>query len=433
VLNNLLVLAILSLYLGYVGRVLLGSAILPFVHYLFAILAGLIALRAIWGHNEFSFSSRLVLYGKLRTIALLIVCLLLVLLLSGIFHPQSLPFAPVYFLVIAEPWILFMAAMVVVGRSNDARSERKEPAFIGYLWVLIGVSALVAIGQHFLLGYRHDDVRGLFIGTGAGSHILGGVMAALPLYSIPLLLKRRVSSRRKLAFFAMAIMGVLVAILSDTKQLLFIMLVVLALYGLWIAIKSSIGTPFKIAVLLAGFIVMTTAWSYLGGQINMDTISLGIEWKFSVVSTIERLTDYDLANLFLGFGAGQTVSKVAMMIADYQPLFYQLGLTVAPSDLSATMWQMNQNYWVSNSVTGSSLYSQFFSWGGVFGDLGLFGLLALVGILLVVFSIPSVSARLLLIYYFLAGFLFIWLEEPAFTSTISLLIALSIYEDLYRT
>jgi hypothetical protein len=71
---------------------------------------------------------------------------------------------------------------------------------------------------------------------------------------------------------------------------------------------------------------------------------------------------------------------------------------------------------MSNSVTGSSIFSLMFSWAGIWGDLGLLGL----GAYLLIWSrvwrrvcLDDLS-RFFVINVFVYGLVFAWLEEPCY-------------------
>ena len=98
--------------------------------------------------------------------------------------------------------------------------------------------------------------------------------------------------------------------------------------------------------------------------------------------------------------------------------------------VTEAVWLATQGHWISHSGTGSSVWSLFFTWAGVWGDLGLAGLAAYLSLWWFVWRricVDALAKFLLLTMFFLGG-LFTWMEEPAYVLFVVSLVGLRYQE-----
>lgn len=112
---------------------------------------------------------------------------------------------------------------------------------------------------------------------------------------------------------------------------------------------------------------------------------------------------------------------------DYGHLLNPLGATSAPSgqytSISQLVWYYTGQSWLAQ---GSSFFSPFWGWAGIWGDLGFLGL----GTYLYLGSVvwrrvcADNTSKLLLLTVVICGFIFTQMEEPAYMLSVATLIAL---------
>jgi len=99
-------------------------------------------------------------------------------------------------------------------------------------------------------------------------------------------------------------------------------------------------------------------------------------------------------------------------------------LTVHPA--THAIVQANYNHWMSNSVTGSSMWALTFSFAGIWGDLGVLGVVVYLlswGFVWKYVCFDDVS-RYLVATVIVFGAAYAWLEEPAYMLFVVSLIGL---------
>jgi hypothetical protein len=89
---------------------------------------------------------------------------------------------------------------------------------------------------------------------------------------------------------------------------------------------------------------------------------------------------------------------------------------------------MNQENYLSNSVTGSSIYSMYNSWISIWGDVGPVGVFVYSWLLKLVYNDcrHHDGGRLLIFFAIIMGMIFSYLGEPGFTCAIMWMIALQV-------
>lgn len=443
-LDILLAANVLALFLGNMGRFLTGVFIFPFAHLGVSVLTLYVCLNILFGRHAFLFTPPLGAGSRalrklerekrgLQGLTLSVLLFIGVVFLVGYLNNVAALLSVIYAVTLAEPFVLLVCAGLVkhyarrrvyAGEVFRVRSLISHRVFV---YLMVGGYALGII-QALLFGGFYDYVKGFFVGAGAGQHVYGGIMAALVIVLIMRFWQAKAFLTQR-ALLRLAAIGaaVFMVALTDTKQLLAIALVLVALYILGELFSKGGGAVQKLGGGLALLTIGAGGWLYLGYFLTSQwaKIQLGVAWKVNTLSDVWRFGRGDALSFLSGFGPGQTVSKLSMMVSDYEGLFRSAGLDIMSSNITNNLWDLNQGYWVSNSVTGSSLFSQFFSWAGVVGDTGLLGLLAY--LLMIAVSVyatrNSATAGLLWAYFILIGFAFMWLEESPLPVTVALLAA----------
>jgi len=284
---------------------------------------------------------------------------------------------------------------------------------------LIGIQVPFAIWQ--LLHYgRGDAVQGTLYNTGAGAHVIGG-LACLGAFCV----FADSSPFRGLVRVVLAVSLLAIPFLSDAKQVIFALPVAIILGG-WRGGKLSFAIQGTVVAVSVGVLITQPALNYTYAIRDIQRASSGDAGKIETARFIWRQLSSDPASLALGKGPAETVSRAAFMTTPaYQkadsPL-RRLGLSPAQT---ATALQSTTPQGSAEAPLSSAL--------GVLGDLGLAGALAYGGLLATLFvalrrsSSPlSSAARSSLVLFAGLGLVSDWWEEPAFTVTVGIIVALSV-------
>jgi len=341
--------------------------------------------------------------------------LLAAVLISALVNEAGLINIILDFLLIAEPFMLLIAMTSTRWRQSNVEGFRF------WLIVIIVVHVLFAYYQRIVFGYTDDDVEGLFINMGAGSHLAGAVALTAAAYILFSFQTRPIWLR-----VLSAILCVIVVIMSDAKQVIavFLVSIIIMLFFKISNFKKILQYLLFSTVFIAVIIIAAnTIFPGLTVWANIDKLLEGIGQKLLVFPVVISYYDSGL-NWIFGLGPGHTVGRLGWLTSDYSNYLEQLGITTLP--VTDAVWNVQQGNYISNSTTGSSMFSLFFSWAGVWGDLGVFGLsvylLLWLGIWRKICTDDLSKYFLLTILVF--GGVFSWMEEPEYMIFMMVLIGL---------
>ena len=381
-----------------------GPGIIKFFHFALAILFCIFTLPYISRS-----STKYLLFG--------LIVLLWTIAVSALVNRAGLVNVVLDFVLLAEPFLLLIFII------DQPMSQHDTHRF--HIVVALAVFAHTVLGyyQYFTLGVTNpDDVKGLFVGQGAGHHVAGAVALTAAVYFFTV--TKGSSSLVLRVFLAASVASI--AILSDSKQVILVFLAALSLLLLLKInrLKRFLQYVALISISIGGAIVI--AYTVLPGLAFWADIALirkGIEAKLVIVSIV--LSHYDsILNWLFGLGPGHTVGRLASLLPDYLDQLRPLGATISVvTDLTE---QERISNFVSNEKTGSSMWSPFFFWAGLWGDLGLVGCGAYLFLWYIVFREVCSSE---LSHYFvftilIFGLVFSWLEEPGYMLFVTALIGL---------
>jgi hypothetical protein len=331
------------------------------------------------------------------------------------------------YLLLAEPF-LFLIAIVSIPWSQASINRFR-------LWLLLFafVNVGMAYYQWFVLGEINDGVKGIYVDQGAGHHIAGAVALSAAIYF--LVDFPPVGSRwlRVALGVAVAASFVPVVVFTDAKQAILAFLLALPIMILLTLLNfSKTNNITKIFVYMVVTVVMVGVTIHLGNTVlpgiknwtsNIDLSREGLEQKFSIFSLLAQHYTSPVSWL-VGLGPGHTVGRLGLMMPDYGTYLRPWGVTT--SDIVQEVRRVKEANYVTNSKTGSSVWSLTFTWAGVWGDLGLLGLgtyLSLWFVVLRRFCLDDLS-RFLVITILVFGVVFDWIEEPGYVLFIMALIGL---------
>lgn len=344
-------------------------------------------------------------YVLLRHVAVTIFVLFCVMLISMNINEAGVVNLLLSFLMIVSPVMLIVAMCSVVWSRDSILMFEK------FIVIFLLVHTAFAFTQFFLLGYRGDDVEGVFIGMGAGGHIAGAISAISSLWILKI----------KWIFFRLryflAIASIVVVFLSDSKQVIAVLGLSSAIY--FFAVGENITEKLKligISVCSVGllFVIASTVFPGLLVYLQDNKLFDGLEQKMIVIPVIISFYDGWFSWLF-GLGPGHSVSRLATMLPSYDFLSSSLGATM--HDATGVVLMVKESQLFSNSVTGSSMFALDFSLAGIWGDLGIIGLTLFVCIYMMIWRLAGEADKLskfFIVSVFVYGFVFTWVEEPAF-------------------
>ena len=334
------------------------------------------------------------------------IVLFCIILFSTILNGHGILNALISFLTISQPFILIY---LCIGINKNILLR-----FLNAIFILNGAIAYI---EYLILGQRVDDVQGLFIGMGAGAHICGAVsLVAIVFY---------LSLYKKTYKYFLCLFQAMVVFFSDNKQSLFLLLIALALVILFKRNKFS-KKALQIALLLCIclfiYLLGLTAFPAILTYLNLEKVITGLEGKFIIFGFLGGKSN--LFNYLFGFGAGTTVSRTAQKLVNYEFLS-RFGATI--SEMQQEIWKLQESNWITNSLTGSSMFSLYFSFAGFYGDFGIIGLLfILFGYwTFIIKKCHSFSSKLILLFFLLHGLVFQWLEEPQFVAVVILFLVIN--------
>lgn len=348
---------------------------------------------------------------------------LTVVITSALINNAGVINAALSFLLLAEPFILILTIVCM------PMSEEGFLRFRDYIVGFAMINMLFAYIQKYVFHMEkfsglEDNIKGIFIGQGAG-HVIGGSVAmTFAVYYF-------VTAKTKPLWFRIAIVFACFnhIIISDTKQVLlsFIFAYVL-LYLLNVKDVGKTITYLTLGAILLGVFY----WAIY----NIEALHPFTVWirpeiygpdgeatrlKFATFRIVPTYFDSPLNWLF-GLGPGHTVGRLGgWMLEIYWNLLAPLGATKHPA--STDVWRAVADSWLGDQ---SSLFSPLFGWAGIWGDLGLLGLGAYFYMAFLVWHYVCVIdlSKYLMLTVFVFGLVFSQLEEPGYTLFVASMIGL---------
>jgi hypothetical protein len=397
-------LIILTFVVAFFPRVLAAMkipSVVNFLHFGCILLLLLFTLPRIRSRLQVQLSTQL-LYGLYG--------LLLIISASAFWNNAGVLNIILDFLLLSEPFILLLA---IVGlRMSHASIQR-------FHWVLIGsglINLLFAYVQYF--GFKlqvaggPDAIKGVFLNQGAGHHVGGAVAltCAVYMFNQPVIRSLWVRVLLAMAFLPQTFP------MSDSKQV-----VVVFLASLILVVLMKVGKIAEVLkyLVLAGLAIGAVYWIIvnlfpdLKYWLNLTLLLNSFGAKFSVFSIIHEYFTTPV-HWLLGLGPGHTIGRLGWLIPDYSTILKPLGITSTP--VTAAIFAENDTNYLTNAVTGSSMFSLTFSWAGVWGDLGLLGVGTYLYLWWVTWQKICIDhfSKFLVLNMLLFGGIFSWLEEPGY-------------------
>ncbi|MDX2098946.1 MAG: hypothetical protein SFW36_14310 [Leptolyngbyaceae cyanobacterium bins.59] len=358
-----------------------------------------------------------------RSLLVSLYLFLVVVFASAFLNDAGIPNAILDYLLLAEPFILILTIVSI------PMTPESYTRFRSWLLRAAMVNMIFAYVQKYLFKMERligleDNIKGIFIGQGAG-HVLGGSVA------MTFAVFYFVTANAKPLWFRIAVVLACFnhIIISDTKQVLLSFILGYILLYL-INIKDIKKT---LTYLMVGSIALS---AFYWAIYNIEALHAFTVWirpeiygpdgeatklKFAAFRLVPQHFHSPL-NWLLGLGPGHTVGRLGgWMLVGYWNLLSPLGATIHP--VSFQVWGAVATSWLGDQ---SSLFSPLFGWAGIWGDLGPLGLLSYFYMAFLVWRDVATTdlSKYLMLTVFSFGLVFSQLEEPGYTLFVASMIGL---------
>ncbi len=366
-----------------------------------------------------------------RQLLIGIFLLLTVTIASALLNDAGVINAALDFLLLSEPFILILTIVCMPMTQEGFQNFRSWILRFAMINMLFAYVQKYVFHMDKLIGLE-DNVKGIFIGQGAG-HVIGGSVAlTFAVYYF-------VTAKAKPLWFrgAIALACFNHIIISDTKQVLLAFIVG---YGLLYLVNvKDIGKT--LMYLILGVVVLS---AFYWAIYNIEYLQPYTVWirpeiygadgeatrlKFATFRIVPTYFESPLCWL-LGLGPGHTVGRLGgWMLENYWSLLQPLGATMHPA--SKAIWRAVGASWLGDQ---SSLFSPLFGWAGLWGDLGLLGLMSYFYLAFLVWWHICVIdlSKYLMLTVFVFGLIFSQLEEPGYTLFVASMIGLGWQEHRFE-
>lgn len=358
-----------------------------------------------------------------KSLLLSLFLFLIVVFASALLNEAGVVNAVLDYILLAEPFILILTIVSIPMTADIYQRFRKWILQAALINMVFAYVQKYIFQMHKLVDFE-DNIKGIFIGQGAG-HVLGGSVAmTFAVYYL-------ITAKNKPLWFRIVIcLGCFNhIIISDTKQVL-----ISFIFGyilIWLTNIKDIRKT--LMYLILGVVFMSV---FYWAIYNIEYLSAYTVWirpeiygpdgeatklKFATFRLVPQYFHSPL-NWLLGLGPGHTVGRLGgWMLETYWNLLAPLGATIHP--VSKEIWRTVAASWLGDQ---SSLFSPLFGWAGIWGDLGILGLGTYFYMAFIVWRYVCVSAlsKYLMLTVFVFGLIFSQLEEPGYSLFVASMIGL---------
>jgi hypothetical protein len=274
--------------------------------------------------------------------------------------------------------------------------------------------------QFFLLKVENPDfIRGLFIGMGNGAHLNSAISGIYILY----LYYDNAFIYKKLKYILIFLLFSLM-IMSDSKQVLLIMLVSFS-FNLFFEKKNKLKNILFIFLFIIMIYFYLLTLENFFNNLNFNYIINGFTLKFDVFKLIFQEFNSIWDYLF-GLGPGQVNSRLAFLIPKYESF-----ANFTSSELTSYIWYKQESEYITNHITGSSLFALSFFVSSLLAETGIIGICLYFSAIYKIINISKFNKFILSIFimFFLYSLIYNFPEEPAFSSFVAIISALYIKDN----
>ncbi len=325
-----------------------------------------------------------------------------------------------HFLMFAEPFMLLLAMVCIP--VSPSRIQQMKTWLIYSSLINLGLAfmqyPLIKAGRLNAKGLdATDGTAGVFFPSGAGNYVSATVSIYFALYC--LLSTKGIPTWLKYA----PLVGAIIQFqLTDSKQVLLALLI--GWLGLTLSKTKNIG---KTLVYMTLIVAAVSGFSWAVQNLDFEFLAAfknyaekqgayGPDGVATQIKTapFKMIPAYYSSpfNWLLGLGPGHTVGRLGgWLLKENWNILGPLGATVHP--LSGEIWTAVYQNWIAME---STMFSPFFGWAGLWGDLGLLGLgiYLYLGWIVWHYLCPDDLSKFLLLSVAGFGLIFTQMEEPGF-------------------
>lgn len=349
--------------------------------------------------------------------------LLTVCFASALINSTGAVNAVLNFLLLTEPFMLLLALISIPMSSTSIKQFQSWLIrFVFFHLFLVYVQMFVL--RLYRLPGENDNIQGIFYRSGAG-HVVGASVSCTFAVYYFIAAKTHPLWLRVLVLIA----GFGNILTSDAKQVLLAFIVAFTLLSL--ANLKDIRKVFLYVIATIVFVMAFTwamenlqAFSAFKTWIRPEIYGMDGEATKLKSSGIRIILSYYHSpfNWLVGLGPGHTIGRLGgWMIRDYSNLLLPLGATISP--VGNDVWAYVTSSWLAE---GSSMFSPFWGWAGIWGDLGFLGLGAYLYLGSLVWRRLCLDdlSKFLVLTVFVFGLIFTQMEEPGYMLFVAILIGL---------
>jgi hypothetical protein len=348
-------------------------------------------------------------------------------IISALWNHAGLINAISSFMMLGEPF-MFLLAMTCLPASIQIFVKMKN-----FLYWSVLINFLLASAQKPLIDAGRIDAQGLngtdgcggvFFGSNAGGYVSTSVSLVFALYLF------RDRTKPLWLRIAVALAALWQLLFSDSKQLIlaygvgWFLLILVNSKDIVKALKLVIGLAL---VIIVGIWCATNVDEFRGftSWARPELFgSDGLAWHAKFYSIRLILNHYQSPfNWLLGLGPGHTVSRLGgWFLRDYAALFGPLGST--STSIGQSTGDFVGSFWLT---TGSTFFSPFWGWAGIWGDLGFLGLGSYLYLAYLTWKhfCWNDILKVTILNVFVLGFIFTQMEEPGYMIFIAFMLGLS--------
>lgn len=342
-------------------------------------------------------------------------------LASAILNDAGIINVALGFLLLCEHFLLLLTIVSLPITPEKVIRFRAYLIFASFTNTIFAYVQRYVLNMHLLHGLE-DNIKGVFIGQGAG-HVVGASVAlTFGIYyfasakNIPIWIRTAVVLA---TFWHMN--------MADAKQVL----LCFGLAGVVLLFTKFTNIAEALKYLIGGALL---GYAFIWCMQNVEAFDSFNTWvrpemygpdgeatrlkaaTFRVVPTFYTSFLHPL----LGLGPGHTVTRLGgWMLEEYKDLLAPLGPTIHPA--SASVWVQVSKSWLGDQ---SSMFSPLFGWAGIWGDFGWLGLGSFIYMWSVVWRRICVNdvSRFFVLNICAFGLVFSQMEEPGYMLYVTSLI-----------
>jgi hypothetical protein len=396
-------------------------AIINFAHFAVVPFACGVVLATSRSRNEQSIKvSREILIG--------LGIFLTVIFASALLNSAGVINAVLTFMIFCEPFMLLLALAALPFSSTRLRWFQTWVERFFYIHL---IAAYIQYVTKVIPTGNPDEMQGVFYRTGAGHAVGGGVTFSYALYYLTLT-HRPIWLRILVLFLSLGQI-----LLADVKQMTLVFFI-----AAFIHLVFNINKLGKTIFYLTSGVVLLV--SFMWAVENVEILRPYTVWMspeiygpngsatYTKLCGIRTVLEHYTSPLsaWLGLGPGHAIDRIGgWFLKDYSNLLMPLGATRMGSGQYEIVPELVWDNCLEGTFlgrTGSTLFSPFFSWAGLWGSLGWIGIatyLYLWAIVLLRFGKDEV-ARFLILTILVFGFVLTQIEEPGYMLFVTSLIGM---------